>query len=154
MRHLTHASLLAGWLLMAPLSGQAAAVSVQDLLNLKANGLTDEILVALLETDGSRFDLTPEDVVALHRLGLGERVILAMIRSGRRAPEVPVPGAPTPVPIQQTIVQHVEVHEAPDPVVVHVPVAVPVPVAVRGAAPRPVAPATSPEASAPVARCS
>jgi hypothetical protein len=140
MRHITCSALLTTWLMAVPLAGDAAAVSVDDLLNLKANGLSDDILVALIETDGSVFRLTPEDVVTLHRRGLGERVILAMIRSNRGTPETPAPTVFAPAPIQQTIVQHVAVNEAPQPVVVEVPVAVPVPIAVPVVAPRPAAP--------------
>lgn len=140
MRHSACSALLTAWLLALPLAGDAGAVSVDDLVHLKANGLSDDILVALIETDGSVFRLTPEDIVTLYRRGLGERVILAMIQTGRRAPEASAPAISAPMPMQQTIVQHVEVNEAPQPVVVQVPVAVPVPIAVPVAPSRPVAP--------------
>lgn len=124
---------LAGFLLAGPLSRPAVAVSVEDLVNLKANGLSDEVLVALIETDGSVFNLSPEDVLALHRRGLSERVLLAMIATAkRRAVEIRTESVQPP-PIQQSIVQRVEVHTQVERRVerrVETPVFVPVPVAV------------------------
>ena len=123
-------------LLTAPLAGSAAAVTIEDLLNLRANGLGDEVLVALIATDGSSFHLSAADVLALYKRGLSEKVILAMVSSGQRmAPRPERPQvepsenkqrqAPDPVPtvvtIHQTVTQHVEV-----PVPIVVPVAVPV----------------------------
>jgi hypothetical protein len=147
MPRLLSIPLLAAWLLASPLVGTAGAVSVDELFNLKANGLSDDVLVALIEADGSVFQLSPDDVLALHKRGLGEKVILAMLASARRAvpateprlaPEPPgrvvpvaeVHAAPGVAPIQQSIVQHVEVVRG-DPVYVHVPFAIPVAVPVR-----------------------
>jgi hypothetical protein len=148
MPRLLSIPLLAACLLTSPLlGGTAGAVSVDELFNLKANGLSDDVLVALIEADGSVFHLSSDDVLALHKRGLGERVILAMLASARRAvlvtdpqpaPEPPVRivpvaeahAAPAVAPIQQSIVQHVEVVRE-DPVYVHVPIAIPVAVPVR-----------------------
>lgn len=99
MRSLLRAALVAG-LMAGPFSGSVRAVSIEDLLNLKANGLGDEILVALIETDGSVFRLSAADVLALRERGLGEKVILAMIASGRRA-------APRVVRVRETVVRTV-----------------------------------------------
>jgi hypothetical protein len=124
----------------------AAAVTIRDLLNLKAAGLSDDILIALIETDGSIFRLSADDVISLHRQGLSERVILAMIDTARRAlAAVPQPfepqsdlatlpqesyEPPVVVNVSQTNEQVVEV---PVPQVIEVPVAVPVavPVVIR-----------------------
>ncbi len=149
---------LAGCLLTGPFLGRASAVSVDELFNLKANGLSDDILVALIEADGSVFYLSADDVLALHRKGLSEKVILAMLATARAAlaaaerqallepapeaePVVPVTvqAAANPAPIEQSIVQHVEVVPQ-DPVYVHVPVAFPVAVAVPVRHEKPVEP--------------
>jgi len=154
-RSISAAAVLA-CLLAGPLAGPAAAVSVEDLFSLKANGLSDEVLVALIETDGSVFRLSPEDVVALHKRGLGEKVILAMIASARRrmpsaSESLPASpgetrdsegartGYPSVVsPISQTIVQHVEVSQPAR--VIEVPVVVPFPIAVPVVPAKPVKP--------------
>jgi hypothetical protein len=96
MRQLTVISLV-GWLLTGPLVRPAAAVSIEDLFNLKANGLSDDVLVALIETDGSVFRLSADDIITLRRRGLSERVILAMIASGRVQP-APVVAPETEAP--------------------------------------------------------
>ena len=114
----------------------ALAVTIRDLLNLKAAGLSDDILIALIQTDGSIFHLTADDVIALNRQGLSERVILAMIETARKAPPV-VPAAEDPqadvAAIQQESqppVQLVQTETRVVEVPVEVPVAVPVPVPV------------------------
>lgn len=109
----------------------ALAVSVDDLVNLKANGLSDSVLVDLIETDGSIFQLSAEDVIALHRRGLSDSVLRAMIRTGRQTPGAEVAAArEVAVPAAANVVVSV-------PVNVEVPVYVPVvvPVVTRPAAP-------------------
>jgi hypothetical protein len=63
-------------------------------VNLSRAGLDDEILIALIQTDGSTFQLTADDILALHRLGLSDRVIRAMQETARKPVAAP---APTPV---------------------------------------------------------
>jgi hypothetical protein len=141
-----------GWsiavlLLAGPISVRPAnAVTIEDLLGLKAHGLGDDILVALIQTDGSEFHLTAADIIALREAGLSEAVIRAMIETARRAPaplaapagaleaDRQVPAAAlfdrsdAPAPVEVTVVQTVDT--APEPAVVSVPVPVAVPVVV------------------------
>ena len=125
MRRLIFASLLTCGLLGGPLLRSAGAVTVEELFALKANGLSDEILVALIENDGSVFQLLPDDVVMLYRRGLSEKVILAMIATARRAPAPSPEIAVTPTPMQQTVIHPFQLVNN-SPVEVYVPVAVPV----------------------------
>ncbi|HWB18442.1 MAG TPA: hypothetical protein VG538_18700 [Vicinamibacterales bacterium] len=134
-------------LLAGPLSVRsAAAVTIEDLLGLKAHGLGDDILVALIQTDGSEFHLTAADIIALRQAGLSETVIRAMIETARRGP-APVDAAVMPVeadgqvpaaafdasepvaPVEVPVVESVETEPAAVVVPVPVPVVV-VPVAV------------------------
>jgi hypothetical protein len=125
MRQLTLAIVFAWGLLAGPLVPAARAVTVEELLSLKANGLSDDILVALIESDGSVFQLTSDDVVSLHQRGLGEKVILAMIATARKSP-APVPDVTiTPTPMQQTVIHPFQLVNN-SPVEVYAPVAVPV----------------------------
>lgn len=75
--------------LVIGLAAPASAASVDDLLNLRANGLSEDLLVALVQTDGSSFDLSPDDVLALHQKGLGDRLIGAMLKTAPRRPDGP-----------------------------------------------------------------
>lgn len=135
--------MLASALLVLVSATPASAVTIRDLLNLRAAGLSDDVLIALIETDGSMFRLSADDVISLHRQGLSERVILAMIDTARRAlaadPQFPEPQSdvaalpqepiepPVTVNVTQTNEQFVEV---PVLQVVEVPVAIPVAVPV------------------------
>jgi hypothetical protein len=138
-RHLR--TIAAAVLLVALAAAPASAVTIRDLLRLKAAGLSDDVLIALIQTDGSVFHLTADDILALHGQGLSERVILAMIETARKAQMPAEPGyepQADPAPAQQDVAVPAMVDESrvPQPEVrvvevpVEVPVAVPVPVPV------------------------
>lgn len=63
-------------------SAVAATTAVQ-LIELSKAGLSDDILIALIQTDGSIFHLTAADILALHRAGLSDKVIMAMTETAR-----------------------------------------------------------------------
>lgn len=140
-------------LLIGPAVANAYAVTIRDLIELSKEGVSDAILVALIETDGSRFKLTPDDIRSAKTQGLSDAVIVAMIRTRpvsapqRDAVVDSIPAAPQPDPepviapriivqappvnVSQTVTQRVEVqHERSrvQHVPVYVPVYVPVPV--------------------------
>jgi hypothetical protein len=81
-------------LVVAPARG--AAVSVQDVIELTRAGLGDEVIVALVETSGAVYTLSPQQVLELKHAGVSERVIVLMLRQGRTNPPVPPPAAPDP----------------------------------------------------------
>jgi len=105
---------LAVSLLAGPFVRPASAVSVTDLINLQTNGLGDDILVALVETDDAVARLTPEDVLRLHQRGVSDRVITAMIKADARTRPVP---SPQPVVVQ--VVAQATPPPAPAPVIVN-----------------------------------
>ena len=118
MRRLLPLALVA---LLLPV-GRAEAVTLRDIVDLTKAGMGEEILLALIEVDGGIFRIDPETLTMLKREGVSERVILAMVKSGRMRPAEEA--LPPPV---------VEVAEAPAPPVVvieHRDREVPVPVAV------------------------
>jgi hypothetical protein len=69
----------------------AAATTASQLVELMKAGLSDDILIALIQSDGSTFQLTASDILDLHRQGLSDRVILAMQQTvvPRSAPQQP-----------------------------------------------------------------
>jgi hypothetical protein len=141
--------------LLGPAVASAYAVTLRDLVALSKEGVSDAVLIALIETDGSRFQLTPEDVRGARAQGLSDAVIIAMIRTRPLLPPVKTPAAapvaPAPVPdrepviapppppqtiivqappvtVTQTVTQRVELpYERVEQVPVYVPVYVPVP---------------------------
>lgn len=123
--------------LLGPAVSQAFAISARDLIALSREGVSDLVLVALIETDGSKFTLDVDQIRSLRAQGLSDTVIVAMIRTAKPKAETPAeaePAAPAPPPVvvQQTVVQKVEVQaprrqteSSPVYVPVYVPVAVP-----------------------------
>src|SRR3954463_9413282 len=68
-------------LLLAP--RVASAITVDQVVALARSGVTDTVILALIDRDRTVFAIEPEQIVALHRDGLSEAVILAMLKSGR-----------------------------------------------------------------------
>jgi hypothetical protein len=65
------------------LPAPAEAVSLRDLVALSQAGLSDDILVALVEADGDDFALDARRIMDLRAQGVSETVILAMLRVSR-----------------------------------------------------------------------
>ena len=80
--------LLPALVLLGPMQGRASAVTIQELLEFKGK-LSDDVLVALIESDGSVFHLSIGDVAALKDKGLSEKVILAMLKTATKQATTP-----------------------------------------------------------------
>ncbi len=114
------------------LASRADAVTIRDLIELSRAGLSDQVLVALIQVDRSVYTLDAATLKELKDAGVSDAVVIAMIRNGRDnaapvAEESPVepPAVPAQDPQPQVVV--IDHH---DPVVQEVPVAVPVAVPV------------------------
>jgi hypothetical protein len=115
------------------LPSRADALTLRDVIELTRAGLGEEVLLALIEVDRSVFPIDAATIKELKANGVSERVITAMVRSGREVPppepivtEAPQPVAPPP---QVVIIDHrdpPEVHEVVREVPVAVPVSIPV----------------------------
>jgi hypothetical protein len=122
--------LLAGalFLVLLPVA-HAEAVTIRDIVDLTKAGVGEEILLALIEVDGSVFRIDTLTLTMLKEEGVSERVILAMVKSGRTRPvEAPAPPpivevVEAPAPPLVVVIDH---HERPVPVPVAVPVYIPV----------------------------
>lgn len=121
----------------------AEAVTVREIIELTRAGLGDEVLLALIEVDGGVFAIDAATLKSLRDAGVSERVIVALVRSGRQRPVVdPAQYVPPPPPEPQVIVIE---HERPVVYAVPVPVAVPVYVTVPvRRSPRTVVPSAHP----------
>src|SRR2546421_2765953 len=84
---------------VVPLSvGRADAITVRDVIELSRAGLSEEVLLALIEVDRNVFTLDAATMKALKDGGVSDRVMLALIRSGRTPVAAPVESAPPPQP--------------------------------------------------------
>ena len=69
-------------LLLAP--RPASAITLDQVIALSKSGVTDTVILALIDRDRTVFAIEPEQIAALQRDGLSEKVILAMLKSGRQ----------------------------------------------------------------------
>lgn len=104
---------------------RADAVTVRDLIELSRAGLSDQILIALIDADHSVFTLDTSMLKQLKQAGVSDAVILAMIRTASPPPE-PAPEPQPPLPSSPAS----PVNDVPPPAPVYVPVPVPVAVPV------------------------
>ena len=103
---------------------RAEAITLREIVELTRAGLSDDVLLALIEVDQRVFEIDPDTLKGLKDAGVSTRVIVAIVKSGR----TPAPPAepivdivpPDPPPPQVVVVDRPVVHE--------VAVAVPVPV--------------------------
>lgn len=118
-------AVVAVWLLTAT---AASAVSPKELIELTRAGLSDDVLVALIEADQGGVRLDAAQILMLRNAGVSERVILALLKEQRRqADEAAAAAALQPPPLEPA--PAVEPAPAPEPapvVVQQVPVAVPI----------------------------
>jgi hypothetical protein len=123
-------------LILIPLGAvRADAITLREVIELSRSGLGDDVLIALIEVEKSVFAIDHETIKKLKAEGLSERVMIAMIKSGRTsAPPSPAVAAPSSVAVAQqapapqvVIVDHHDTEfEEPRVREVAVPVAVPV----------------------------
>jgi hypothetical protein len=80
--------------LLALTPATASAVSIQEIVALSNSGVSDEVILTLIERDNTIFTIEPDQLVALQRQGVSQAVVLAMLRSGRQ-PATPTQRADT-----------------------------------------------------------
>jgi hypothetical protein len=121
--------LVAAILLLAGAAGRAEALTIRDVIELTRAGVAEDVLLALIEVDGGVYATDTATLKALKEAGVSERVMVALVRSGRER-RLPDPVAvqepePTPAPAPQVVVID---HHPPqvEQVVVPVPVYIPV----------------------------
>ncbi len=117
---------LALLIVIAVAAGRAEAVTIRDVIELSKAGLSEQVLLALIEVDRGVFAIDTPTLKRLKEAGVSEAVIVALIRSGRTPPAPEPEPAPVPAPAPAPEVIVIDHHDAPAPA----PIAVPYPVAV------------------------
>jgi hypothetical protein len=108
----------------------ASAITLREIVELARAGLSDDVLLALIEIDPRVYPVDPDTLRMLKESGVSEKVIVAMVKSGRTQPapleQVPLDVLqPPPPPEPQVVVVERErpvVHEIAVPVPVYVAV--------------------------------
>jgi hypothetical protein len=67
--------------LVAP--ANARAVTIDDIVALSNAGVTDSILVAVIDADQTVFDLTPQQILELKQAGVSDNVVVKMVGTSR-----------------------------------------------------------------------
>jgi hypothetical protein len=114
--------------ILALAAGRAEAVTIRDVIELSKAGLSDQVLLALIDVDRGVFTMDAPTVKQLKEAGVSEAVIVAMIRSGRTPQaEQPAPARALAAPSDPgvIVIDHRDA-PAPPPIAVPYPVAVPV----------------------------
>jgi hypothetical protein len=70
--------------LFALLPAAASAVTIDEIVALSKAGVSEPIILALIDRDKTVFTIDPEELIALKREGVSENVVLAMLKSGRQ----------------------------------------------------------------------
>jgi len=134
MRRMTAAILTCVALAIA--TPRAEALTVRDIIELSRAGLGEDVLLALIDVNGGIYAIDPVTLKALKEARVSERVIVALVRSGRERAIVPEPqpavepAVVEPPPPQVVVIEH-EGYNEPRVREVAVPVPVFVPVRVR-----------------------
>ena len=124
--------IVAAVLALSPVA--ADAITLKEIVQLSRAGLGDEVLLALIEVDQKVFAIDSETLHMLKDQGVSERVIVALIRSGRTqpAPEQLTASAALPEPQVMpeppvVVIEHERpvVQQVAVPVPIYVPVVVP-----------------------------
>jgi hypothetical protein len=123
----------------------ASAVTVRDIIELTKAGLTDDILIAVIEADRTVFTLDKEQILELKKAGVSKTVILKMLRTRKEheAAAATTP-APAPMPMPQPEIVVIGATPPPPPVTVVVPQYLFVPYSIWGV-PAPHGPRVAPQ---------
>src|SRR6516162_7884208 len=92
------------FLVLSLAAGRAEAVTVRDVIELSKAGLSDSVLLAVIDVDRSVFAIDAATLKQLKSAGVSDAVIVAMIRSGReaRVDDAVPPVAQEPAPMPDT----------------------------------------------------
>lgn len=74
-------------LLLALAPAAASAVTLDQIVALSKAGISEPIILAMIDRDKTVFTIEPDQLVALKREGVSEAIILAMLKSGREEGE-------------------------------------------------------------------
>ena len=75
---------LALFLACVGMSARLSAVTVDEIVSLSKAGVSEAVILALLDRDRTVLTITPDQLVSLKREGLSDTLIMAMLKNGRQ----------------------------------------------------------------------
>jgi hypothetical protein len=70
-------------LALCSIPGTASAVTLEQVVSMSKAGVSESVIVALVERDETVFTIEPDQVVKLQKDGLSDSLIMTMLKSGR-----------------------------------------------------------------------
>lgn len=68
------------------LPAAASALTIQDVVTLAKAGVSEDVLLTIIDRDKTIFAIDANQLIALKREGVSERIVIAMLKSGREEP--------------------------------------------------------------------
>lgn len=121
--------------LAAAMTASAATITGEDVIKMRRASVSDDVIIQTIESSGSVFYLSAQDVEALKREGVSERVIGVMQQKRgepakpkaegatayEKAPATPAPASQEPVVRAEQVVRAYPAYPAPAPAYYYAP---------------------------------
>jgi hypothetical protein len=86
--------------LAASTPAPASGVTLAEVVTLSKAGVSEPVILALIERDQALFSMSPDQLVKLQREGLSDTILLALLKSGRPS-EASFPKSPVALAVSQ-----------------------------------------------------
>ena len=93
-------------LLVTLVPALASAVTKDEIISLSKAGVSESVILALIDRDKSVFTIEPNELVTLKQAGVSEAIVVAMLRSGRQQVLDAAPASPRMVAPEIIVVGH------------------------------------------------
>jgi hypothetical protein len=90
-------------LLLLPVCAGAGELTLRDVMELRRSGMGDDLLIAVIESDGGPFQLSFADIQDLKSDGVSERIIEALVRTGARQIATAEPELPASPVVEEVV---------------------------------------------------
>lgn len=77
------------FVLAAATPAPASAVTLDEVVVLSKSGVSEAVIVALIERDQTLFSISADQLVRLQREGVSDVILIAMLKSGKQDPTTP-----------------------------------------------------------------
>src|SRR5262249_42447563 len=77
-------TVLVAMFMLAAVPRTASAVTLDEIVSLSKAGVSDQVILALIERDQPSVDISADQLLALKNDGVSETVVLSLLRSGRQ----------------------------------------------------------------------
>jgi len=74
------------FLVLALLPTVASALTLQEVVTLSKAGVSEEVLMAIIDRDKTIYAIDANQLIALKQDGVSEKIVIALLKSGRQEP--------------------------------------------------------------------